>query len=86
MVAGLEPLDASWCAGGCHHVFALVPVLPLGRWQTFALDWQERVELGVPTAFDNQDRATGLGRKIDGPSATDFVRNFGAELNPAPPD
>ena len=85
MMTELETLHAARRTGRRHNVFPFVSVLLLGSWQAFALDWQERVELGVPTAFDNQDRATGLGRKIDGPSATDFVRNFGAELNPAPP-
>ena len=56
-----------------------------GSWQAFALDRQERVELRVPTAFDNQDRTTRLGSQVDGSSVLNFVANFGAKLDSAPP-
>lgn len=85
MVAELETLHASRRTGHRHHVFPFVSILLLRSRQAFALDWQEGVELGVPAAFDSQDRSAGLGSEVDGPSATDFVPNFGAELNPAPP-
>jgi len=84
MVAELEPLDASGCASGRHYVFTLVSVFFPWGWQSFALDWQKRIELCVPTAFDDDDRTTRLRSQVDGSSATNFVRNLGAKLDPIP--
>ena len=88
MMAEFESLYASSHTSSwtdCRrHVLTFVPVFFPGSWQAFALDWQEGIELRMPTAFDNQDRTTGLGSQVDGSSMLNFVRNFGAKLDSTP--
>ena len=73
VMAELETLYASRRAGCSRYVFAFVSLLLLGGRQTFALDWQEGVELRVPAAFDDKECPTGLWCEIDGSSAPGFV-------------
>src|ERR1039457_3182215 len=85
MIAELEALDSS-CRTACrHHVLPFVPAFLFGSREAFALDRQERVELCVPTTFYNNDGSTRIRRQVDGSSGSDFVSNFSAKLDPAPP-
>ena len=84
MEAELEPLDSSSCTRASHHVFAFVQVRSLGGRQALALDWQKRVKLRVPSAFEKKGCTARLGRQINVSSRTPFVWDLCAELNPAP--
>jgi hypothetical protein len=84
MMAKLETLYASRRAGCSRYVFPLIPPLLLWGWQTFALDWQEGIELSMPAAFDDKECPTRLWCEVDGSSTPGFVRNFSAELDAAP--